>query len=174
MNFAPSDRIQPLLDQARAFLHQRIVPHELQLQREGFYVHEQLLEALRAEVKALGLWAPQLPEALGGLGLTLVEHGLFSEVLGQTPYGHYVFGCQAPDAGNIEVLHAHATPAQRERFLQPLVFRLALHVEEPQHPVLLELVAKTGKIEAAQQVFNVEGGKAKRHLSIPWHEVPGA
>ncbi len=49
------------------------------------------------------------------------------------------------------------------RLLQPLIFRLASDLEEPQHPILLELVAETAEIEAAHQVLDIEGGDAERH-----------
>jgi alkylation response protein AidB-like acyl-CoA dehydrogenase len=48
------------------------------------------------------------------MGLSLFEHGLISEELGRTPLGHYVFNCQAPDAGNMEILIEHGTPEQKE------------------------------------------------------------
>jgi alkylation response protein AidB-like acyl-CoA dehydrogenase len=54
------------------------------------------------------------------MGLTLVEHGYVSEALGRSPLGHYVFGCQAPDAGNIEILHMFGTKEQQETWLEPL------------------------------------------------------
>jgi acyl-CoA dehydrogenase len=50
-----------------------------------------------------------------------MEHAFVSEVLGRTPMGHYVFGCQAPDAGNIEILHRYGTDSQKGTFLRPLV-----------------------------------------------------
>jgi len=55
------------------------------------------------------------------MGLDLMEHAMVSEVLGRSPLGHYVFGCQAPDAGNIEILHKYGTEAQKEKYLLPLV-----------------------------------------------------
>ena len=79
-----------------------------------------VLAELRKQVKAAGMWGPQMPKELGGLGLGLVEHGLVSERLGRSPLGHYVFGCQAPDAGNLEILHKYGTPAQNARFLDAL------------------------------------------------------
>ncbi len=84
----------------------------------------ELLPAIRekqAMVKSMELWAPNQPREYGGLGLGLVEHALVSEALGRTPLGHYVFGCQAPDAGNIEILYLHGTPEQKEKYLRPLV-----------------------------------------------------
>ena len=76
---------------------------------------EAALRPLRARCKAAGLWGPQIPKELGGLGLGLVEHGLVSERLGRSPLGHYVFGAQAPDAGNLEILHKYGTPSRRRR-----------------------------------------------------------
>jgi alkylation response protein AidB-like acyl-CoA dehydrogenase len=55
------------------------------------------------------------------MGLGLSDFALVSEALGRTPLGHLVFGCQAPDVGNIEILHRHGSPEQRERYLRPLV-----------------------------------------------------
>src|SRR2546423_1006103 len=92
---------------------------------------------MRARVKALGLWTPQLPKEYGGLGLTLTEFARVSEELGRTPLGHYLFNCQAPDAGNMEVLLAHATPEQRKLYLWPLVrgeVRSCFSMTEPEHP----------------------------------------
>src|SRR2546423_1713466 len=80
-----------------------------------------LIKQMRAQVKALGWWTPQLPKEYGGVGLTLTEFARLSEELGRTPLGHYLFNCQAPDAGNMEVLMAHATPEQQQRYLWPLV-----------------------------------------------------
>jgi hypothetical protein len=53
-------------------------------------------------------------------------------------------------------------------FLEPLIFRLAPHVEKPQDTVLLEVVAKAGEIEPAHQVLDIERGKAKGHQTIPY------
>ncbi|HEX2692070.1 MAG TPA: acyl-CoA dehydrogenase family protein, partial [Kofleriaceae bacterium] len=83
------------------------------------------------------MWGPQLPQELGGLGLGLVEHGLVSERLGRTPLGHYVFGAQAPDAGNIEILHKYGTPEQKAKWLEPLAsgkIRSCFSMTEPENP----------------------------------------
>jgi len=78
------------------------------------------LEEKRAMVKEMELWAPLHPAELGGMGLALIESALVFEALGRTPLGLYAFGCQAPDAGNIEILHKYGTPEQVEAFLRPL------------------------------------------------------
>jgi alkylation response protein AidB-like acyl-CoA dehydrogenase len=99
-------------------------------------------------VKQMELWAPNHPKEYGGMGLDLVEHGLVSEALGRTPLGHYIFGCQAPDAGNIEILHKYGTPEQKEKYLGPLVagdIRSCFSMTEVNmpgsNPVMLETTA---------------------------------
>jgi alkylation response protein AidB-like acyl-CoA dehydrogenase len=79
------------------------------------------LNELRGKVKKLGLWLPQIPKEYGGLGLTLEQHGEISEILGASPYGFYVFNCQAPDAGNMEILIEFGTKEQKEKYLNPLL-----------------------------------------------------
>ena len=95
------------------------------------------LKRKREKVKALGLWAPHLPKEHGGLGLTLSEFALVSEELGRTPIGHYLFNCQAPDIGNMEILMAHGTPEQKEKYFAPLArgeVRSCFSMTEPEHP----------------------------------------
>jgi alkylation response protein AidB-like acyl-CoA dehydrogenase len=106
------------------------------------------LKEKRKMVKQMELWGPQIPKELGGMGLNLVEHGLVSESLGRTPLGHYVFGCQAPDAGNIEILHTHGTEEQKKQYLEPLAngdIRSCFSMTEVDmpgsNPVMLETTA---------------------------------
>ncbi|MBA3548682.1 MAG: acyl-CoA dehydrogenase family protein [Nannocystis sp.] len=121
MDFSIPAPTSALLDRIRHFVTTRVYPVEAELLALGFSAAEPRLQALRAEVRAAGLWMPQMSKQLGGLGLSLQDHGLVSEVLGQCPFGHYLFNCQAPDAGNMEILHKYATPAQQQRFLAPLL-----------------------------------------------------
>lgn len=121
MDFATPDSMKPILDRARGFVQDEVIPRELAVLRAGFRAAEPELQGLRTKVKTLGMWAPQAPRELGGMGLSLLEHALLSESLGRSPLGHYVFGCQAPDAGNMEILHLHGSSEQRERYLVPLV-----------------------------------------------------
>ena len=87
---------------------------------DGFVKMLPKLAELRAEAKARGLWAPFLPESLGGRGLTLVEYAYVSEALGRSPVAHYVVNCQAPDVGNMELLHHFGTDEQKQAWLGPL------------------------------------------------------
>jgi len=67
------------------------------------------------------LWAPLHPEEYGGMGLPLMDTAMMYEALGRSPIGLYVFGCQAPDAGNIEILHKYGTPEQKEMYCRPSI-----------------------------------------------------
>jgi acyl-CoA dehydrogenase len=94
------------------------------------------LNRLRERAKALGLWAPFLPEAYGGVELPLDAYARLSEVLGWTPFGHYVCNCQAPDVGNMELLLQFGTPEQQQSFLAPLArgeTRSCFAMTEPEH-----------------------------------------
>jgi acyl-CoA dehydrogenase len=120
MDFRIDAELAARLDGMRAFVIEQVEPLETLLLAGDWTKLEVALEERRAEVKRQGWWAPNLAEAEGGSGRGLVALGLISEVLGRSPLGHFVFGCQAPDAGNAELLVSHGTPAQRERFLEPL------------------------------------------------------
>jgi alkylation response protein AidB-like acyl-CoA dehydrogenase len=114
-----------------------VVPLEAEFFARGFGAVAPALDEVRKEVRAAGLWAPQLPTALGGMGLPLLEFGLASRELGRSPLGHFAFNCQAPDAGNMELLAEFADAAQRERFLMPLArgeIRSCFAMTEPAFP----------------------------------------
>lgn len=109
-----------LIERIRAFVDRELIPLEREFLRDPHRL-EAVLDEKRQQVKQAGLWALALPKAAGGQGLPLTEFALVSEQLGRTPTGHYVFGVQAPDIGNAELLHLAGTPEQKERFLKPLV-----------------------------------------------------
>lgn len=110
-----------LLAGIRAFLETHAFPLERELLARPFTELLPQLQELRAEVKRLGLWAPHLPRDMGGLGLTLPEFAHVSALLGESPIGHYLFNCNAPDIGNQELLLSHGSAEQRERWLGPLM-----------------------------------------------------
>ncbi len=148
MDFSISDRMQGLLAQINELIETVVFPLERLVADKGFFGAEAELNAARDKIKAAGLWAPNAPEDLGGMGLTMVEHGMVSEALGRSPFGHYVFGCQAPDAGNIEILHKYGTDEQKDRFLKPLVageIRSCFSMTEPanagSNPTMLSCTA---------------------------------
>src|SRR5262249_8531988 len=136
MDFSLPERVKDLLPQLRAFVREKVYPLEAKV-GASFRAVEPELAKLRAEVKERGWWAPQLSKSLGGMGLSNLEHGLVSEVLGSSPLGHYSFNCQAPDAGNLEILHQYASDEQKEKFLHPLArgeVRSCFSMTEPELP----------------------------------------
>ncbi len=80
-----------------------------------------LIAELQQKVKDAGLWAPHLPPEAGGSGAGFLEYADLNEEIGRSFIAQLIFGCQAPDAGNGEILHMYGTAEQRERFLEPLV-----------------------------------------------------
>jgi alkylation response protein AidB-like acyl-CoA dehydrogenase len=137
MDFDVSEKMQTMLETVRSFMAAEVIP----LEGEMLHGEQATLDAAVAraqdKVRQIGLWATNHPVEFGGLGLSMVEHGLLSEALGRSPLGHLIFGVQAPDAGNVEILHTHATDEQRERYLRPLVegkIRSCFSMTEPEMP----------------------------------------
>jgi alkylation response protein AidB-like acyl-CoA dehydrogenase len=121
---------------AEHFVREEVVPHEAALLRGPWEVIEPTLQQLRTRARALGLWAPFLPASYGGCDMPLDAYARFSEILGWTPFGHYVCNCQAPDVGNMELLLHFGTPAQRAEYLEPLAdgrIRSCFAMTEPEH-----------------------------------------
>jgi len=121
-----------------AFVRERVLP--IEADRANWDEHENIREdvrdRLRAEVRSRGLWAPQVPKALGGQGLPMVGLAACYEAMNESIFGPACFNCAAPDDGNMQLLAKVATPAQQERFLAPLVAgraRSAFAMTEP-HP----------------------------------------
>ncbi len=120
MNFEISDKMKIVLEMINEFVDKELIPLEHEYLNTDFRELLPILKEKRNMVKKMELWGPNHPVELGGMGLSMVDHGLVSEALGRTPTGHYVFGCQAPDAGNIEILHLHGTEEQKHKYLEPL------------------------------------------------------
>ncbi len=76
---------------------------------------------LQEEVKRQGLWACHLGPELGGQGYGQVKLGLMNEILGRSAFAPIVFGCQAPDTGNAEIIAHYGTEEQKRQYLQPLL-----------------------------------------------------
>ena len=84
-------------------------------------VRQKLIPPLQAKVRERGLWACHLGPELGGQGYGQVKLALMNEILGRAGAAPIVFGCQAPDSGNAEILAHYGTPEQKERYLRPLL-----------------------------------------------------
>lgn len=115
-----TDKINALLPKYKFFLEKEVYPIEVQIINNPFRQSLPVLEKLRAKAKEQNLWAPHLSEQEGGLGLSLVEFAQVSELVGTSPVGHYIFNCQAPDIGNMELMHQFASAELKEKYLIPL------------------------------------------------------
>jgi acyl-CoA dehydrogenase len=116
-DLAPTDELVGLRARYRAFMEEHVYPNERALAADD----QELIRSLQAKVKDAGLWAPHVPPEAGGTGKGFLAYALLNEEIGRSTYAQLVFGCQAPDAGNAEILHLFGTPEQKERWLFPLV-----------------------------------------------------
>ena len=116
----PTDDVLELRARVRAFLEEHVYPNERILDREDDEA-DALVGALRERAKAEGLWAPHLPPEAGGSNGSFLVYAHLNEEIGRSLWGQLVLGCQAPDAGNAEILWQFGTEEQKERWLRPLV-----------------------------------------------------
>jgi acyl-CoA dehydrogenase len=128
MDFSPSERTQALTDRLDRFMHEEVIPAETvyAAQLAGGADHRQwrqpvIMEQLKSRARAAGLWNLFLPELEGGPGLSNLDYAPLAEIMGHSFIAPEVFNCAAPDSGNMEVLHRYGSPAQRERWLAPLL-----------------------------------------------------
>ena len=136
MDFTLSPEVDELRRRIRDFTETRIIP--LEADRDSWDEHENirldLLEDVRAEVKAQGLWAPQMPRERGGLGLGVAGMAACYEEMGHSLFGPVSFNCAAPDDGNMILLERVGSEAQKERWLDPIIegrVRSAFAMTEP-------------------------------------------
>ena len=123
MDFTLPPAIEDYRLRYRAFVREAVLP--LDTQPSSFDPHQnirpELLATLRAKAKAEGLWAPQMPKERGGQGLGVVGMAACYEELNYSLFGPVSVNCAAPDDGNMILLNKVGTPAQKERWLQPIV-----------------------------------------------------
>jgi acyl-CoA dehydrogenase len=117
---APPPGLADLRERYRAFMEEHVYPAEQVLDREDQEA-ESLAGELRARARAEGLWAPHLPPEAGGTGQGFLVYAYLNEEIGRSVWAQLVFGCQAPDAGNGEILHLYGTDDQKRQWLAPLV-----------------------------------------------------
>jgi len=144
-DFSTEPAFQRELDWMEDFVRAEVWPLETVVEELGQDGFERAIAPLRDTVKERGLWAAHLPPELGGQGFGQVKLGLMHEILGTSPYAPFVFGNNAPDSGNAEILALAGTPDQKEQWLEPLLagdLRSAFSMTEPEtagsDPTLLE------------------------------------
>ncbi|HEV3428005.1 MAG TPA: acyl-CoA dehydrogenase family protein [Paraburkholderia sp.] len=139
MDFAYSPKVEALRAQLSAFMDKHIVPRIHQWHEEvnaGQYPVS-FMEALKDKARSEGLWnlfLPHLKDDEPGTRLSNLEYAPLAEIMGRVPWASEVFNCNAPDTGNMELLHMFATPAQRKQWLEPLLdgkIRSAFAMTEP-------------------------------------------
>src|SRR5437660_1957251 len=133
-DFSTEPEFEEKLAWMREFVREEVWPLEVLHADEGAFMH--IVRSLQDEVKKRGLWATHLPPELGGQGFGQVKLGLMHEIEGSSPWAPLVFGNQAPDSGNSEVLAHFGTPEQKERWLYPLLdgrLRSGFSMTEPDH-----------------------------------------
>jgi acyl-CoA dehydrogenase len=142
MDLGVSDKLQPLLEQVRAFVAEEIEPLEAEYMAEigvgdrwQFTPRQtEIMETLKGKAKAAGLWNFFLTDGEHGSGLTTVEYAYLAEEMGKSHIAAEVFNCAAPDTGNMEVLHKYGSEAQKREWLEPLLngeIRSAYAMTEP-------------------------------------------
>ncbi|HKE93903.1 MAG TPA: acyl-CoA dehydrogenase family protein [Povalibacter sp.] len=141
MQFEHTAKVRALIARLEAFFAEHIHPHEqsvaeLVAGRTGNARWEPipLVEQLKPKARAAGLWNLFLPHSEQGAGLTNLEYAPLCEIMGRVGWSAEVFNCSAPDTGNMEILERYASPANKERWLKPLLdgeIRSAFCMTEP-------------------------------------------
>jgi acyl-CoA dehydrogenase len=123
-DFETDAGFQAELDWIEQFVRDEVEPLEHVL-GSPWNIHDPkfavLVRPLQQQVKDRKLWACHLGPELGGAGYGQVRLALINEILGRALFAPIVFGCQAPDSGNAEILAHYGTPEQKRRFLEPLL-----------------------------------------------------
>src|SRR5262245_22049621 len=126
MDFAYSEQVQRLQRRMHDFMNDHVLPANAEWQRiadDGEFPLA-IVDDLKAKAQAQGLWnmfLPGLKPEEPGTRLTNMEYAPLAEIMGRVPWSAEVFNCNAPDTGNMELLHLFASPEQRKAWLAPLL-----------------------------------------------------
>lgn len=120
IDFELQPEILELRDAVRRFVDEVVIPREADVAGDPDAI-EGVRRELQAQAKAAGLFAPRVPKASGGLGLDWRASAVIFEAAGRSLLGPQALNCAAPDEGNMHLLEAVATDAQKQAFLEPLV-----------------------------------------------------
>jgi acyl-CoA dehydrogenase len=140
MDFAYSDKVNQLRQQMNDFFDTYIYPAEAtyreQIAASGNpFHHAEIVDELKSQARAVGLWNLFLPDKQYGAGLTNLEYAPLAEITGRVGWAPEVFNCNAPDTGNMEILAQFGTPEQKRQWLEPLLageIRSAFAMTEPE------------------------------------------
>jgi acyl-CoA dehydrogenase len=125
MEFEFSPKVKDLQKRLAAFMEEHIYPSEAKYKQHSEGADRwrpvPIIEELKPEARAAGLWNLFLPASEYGAGLTNLEYAPLCEIMGRSPMGPEVFNCSAPDTGNMEVLERYGSPELKEKWLKPLL-----------------------------------------------------
>ncbi|MGA0951803.1 MAG: acyl-CoA dehydrogenase family protein [Candidatus Puniceispirillaceae bacterium] len=123
MDFSITAELAADAKRVDAFVADEIIPLEADPAHYDAYgnIDMAVLQSLRAKVKAAGLWAPQIPQAQGGMGYGPTGMAVLYEAMNQSIFGPVAFNCAAPDDGNMYILNKVASQQQKARWLQPII-----------------------------------------------------
>ncbi|WP_459205965.1 acyl-CoA dehydrogenase family protein [Pseudomonas sp. MLB6B] len=138
MDFAYTPKVQALRERVSAFMDEHVYPAEAVFARQvaegDRWQPTAIVETLKRQAQAAGLWNLFLPESELGAGLSNLEYAPLAEIMGRSLLGPEPFNCSAPDTGNMEVLVRYGTAEQKRRWLEPLLkgeIRSAFAMTEP-------------------------------------------
>ncbi len=124
-DFSTEPEFQAQLEWMEGFVRDEVEPLDLLFAERAYHPLDatlrRIVDPLKAEVRRRGLWACHLGPELGGQGYGQVKLSLMNEILGRSQWAPIVFGTQAPDTGNAEIIAHYGTKEQKERYLQPLL-----------------------------------------------------
>ncbi len=124
-DFETEPEYQAKLDWADEFVRQEVEPLEMLWGGLEFTPPDdrlrEIIDPLKEEVRRQKLWATHLVPELGGEGHGQLKLSLLNEILGRSSWAPIIFGCQAPDTGNAEIIAHYGTPEQKQRYLRPLL-----------------------------------------------------
>jgi alkylation response protein AidB-like acyl-CoA dehydrogenase len=117
------DEVQELREQVIAFMESDVYPNEPFFEHHGMRsaAGSERLKALQAKARAMGVWACHLPREAGGMGIGFMPYVYLNEIFGRSPIAPRVFGSQAPDSGNAEILYQFGSQQIQDTYLKPLV-----------------------------------------------------
>jgi acyl-CoA dehydrogenase len=139
MDFDYSDKVKALMERVSDFMDKHIYPnehvYEEQAKEFGWTKAPPIIEELKKQARADGLWNMFLPDSERGFGLSNLEYAPLCEIMGRSFIAPEAFNCAAPDTGNMEVLERYGSDEHKKTWLEPLLageIRSAFAMTEPQ------------------------------------------
>ncbi|WGL54053.1 acyl-CoA dehydrogenase family protein [Nocardioides sp. BP30] len=124
-DFETDPVFQKKLDWVDEFVRHEVEPLDLVWPHDNYKPlddeHRRIVDPLKQQVRDQGLWACHLEPTLGGQGYGQLKLALLNEILGRSTWAPVIFGTQAPDTGNAEIIAHFGTPEQKATYLQPLL-----------------------------------------------------